>query len=138
MRLIRAVLKGLVSEPVALWRAGWARSGSSAAPLRTALAWTAALIAVVADGLSTFMLLHPLSGGQFAEGNPFAAFAMGLVGMNGYIVGGNVLTLFLLGPILTAQPVTALHRILWWGGIATVVGKMGAGAWNLHLYFLAP
>lgn len=61
---------------------------------------TLALTATLGDGVTTYIAVHSV---QFQEGNPGAVAAMAAVGINNYIIVGNILT-FILSVLILFQP----------------------------------
>lgn len=134
METIKTFGRGFFGEPYALLKEGVSNLRSK--NRQSLLALILALIAALADGVSTYVLLHPSQGETYIEGNPLASFIMDLVGVNTYIIVGNMLTLLVLSLVLAARPRTALQKLVWYGGAATILLKVLAGAWNTHLFFL--
>ena len=136
MHILTQVLGRLLSEPWDLWRRGVTSMRSGSEKTRVTIVWLAVLTCVLADGVSTYLLLHPSQNNVFIEGNPGASAVMALVGLNGWIFVGNFMCLVVLPAALIAKPLTPFQRLVWWGGAVTVAGKIASGSWNAYLYYI--
>ena len=93
----------------------------------------AIVLSVLLDCGSTYYFIQLEPSGLLIEGNPFTAHAMKIVGVNGWVFVGGFFTILLGILILLGKPKTPFQYILWFGLLATCVGKLLSGLWNIYL-----
>lgn len=123
----------LLEEPLSLLQRGLTTVRSGDDRGRTLWVCLFVFTAVIADGASTFFFLRLDVAQSLREGNPFAAYAMEILGVGGYVFGAGLGSLLILPLILLGRPITPIQRILWMGALVTCLGKLLVGSWNIYL-----